>query len=101
MFIAYDRSALAGIEIPDLRITFDTNLRWRDTNLDLRAGDWGSPLLAPDQILMEIKIPGAAPLWLSRELSRAGVFPASFSKYGVCYRDFLSDHSEREVRYGA
>ena len=50
---------------------------------------------------MEIKIPGAAPLWLSRVLSRAGVFPASFSKYGVCYRDFLSDHSEREVRYGA
>ena len=101
VFIAYDRSALAGIEIPDLRITFDTNLRWRDMNLDLRAGDWGNPLLLPDQILMEIKIPGAAPLWLSRVLSRAGVFPASFSKYGVCYRDFLSDHSEREVRYGA
>ena len=31
VFIAYDRLAFAGIDDSELRITFDTNLRWRDT----------------------------------------------------------------------
>ena len=39
VFITYDRLAFAGIDDPELRITFDTNLRWRDTALDLRLGD--------------------------------------------------------------
>ena len=29
MAISYDRIAMAGIEDPDLRITFDENIRWR------------------------------------------------------------------------
>lgn len=41
VFIAYDRLAFAGIDDPELRITFDTNLRWRNTALDLRLGDDG------------------------------------------------------------
>ena len=89
VFIACDRTAFAGIEVPELRLTFDTNLRWRDRNLDLRAGDYGAPLLDPGQILMEIKIPGAAPVWLAQLLSRTGAFPTSFSKYGACYQQNL------------
>lgn len=85
VFIAYDRRAFAGVEDPELRVTFDTNIRWRDEELDLRAGDYGSPLMPPDRTLMEIKIPGTTPVWLARLLSRAGVFPTSFSKYGTCY----------------
>ena len=55
VFIAYERLALAGKE-EDLRITFDRNIRWRDRELDLRAGDQGSPVLADDGIVMEIKV---------------------------------------------
>lgn len=87
VFIGYDRTAFAGLENPDLRITFDTNLRWRDTDLDLRAGGCGSLILPADQILMEIKIPGAAPVWMAHLLSEIGAFPTSFSKYGVCYKE--------------
>lgn len=86
VFIAYDRTAFAGLDDPNLRITFDTNLRWRDTDLDLRLGDHGAPILPPDQILMEIKIPGTAPVWLAHLLSEIGAFPTSFSKYGTCYK---------------
>ena len=103
VFIAYDRTAFAGIEDPELRVTFDTNLRWRDRNLDLRAGDYGEPLLPSDQILMEIKIPGTAPAWLAHLLSETGVFPTSFSKYGTCYRQNIlgggrPGNTGREVR---
>ena len=89
VLIACDRTAFAGIEVPELRLTFDTNRRWRDRNLELRAGDYGAPLLDPGQILMEIKIPGAAPVWLAQLLSRTGAFPTSFSKYGACYQQNL------------
>ena len=86
IFIGYDRLAFAGIDDPRLRITFDTDLRWRDTDADLRLGDRGAPIALPGgEVLMEVKMPGACPLWLSRLLSEAGAFPTSFSKYGACY----------------
>lgn len=91
VFIGYDRLAFAGIDDPQLRITFDTNLRWRDTDVDLRLGDHGAPIALPcGDVLMEVKIPGACPLCLCHLLSDVGAFPASFSKYGACYRDELS-----------
>jgi hypothetical protein len=89
VFLAYEREALAGADDPQLRVTFDTGLRWRTDQLDLRFGDQGDPLLMDGKILMEIKIPGAAPLWLSHLLSEAQVYPTSFSKYGLCYRQNL------------
>ena len=90
-FIGYDRTALRGTDDPELRITFDTNLRWRDTDVDLRLGDHGAPIALPcGDVLMEVKIPGTCPLWLSHLLSDAQAFPTSFSKYGACYRDELS-----------
>lgn len=86
VFIGYDREAYAGIENSELRITFDTNLRWRDEEIDLRCGDHGILLLPEDVILMEIKIPGSAPLWLARLLSENNIFSTSFSKYGTYYK---------------
>ncbi len=89
VFIAYDREAYAGLEDPELRITFDTGLRWRDYDLDLTAGDYGEALMDEDFVLMEIKVGGALPIWLAKTLSKEGIFPGSFSKYGTCYREKL------------
>ena len=86
VFIAYDREAYSGADNPDLRITFDTNLRYRLNDLDLCSGDYGDPIIDWDKILMEIKIPGVCPLWLSRTLSELKIYPESFSKYGECYK---------------
>lgn len=44
------------------------------------------PLLDPGACIMEIKVSGAMPLWLSTALSACQVFPSSFSKYGEAYR---------------
>lgn len=86
MYIGYDRTAWAGLEQPELRITFDRNIRWRTNRLTLAAGDDGKFLLPEDQILMEVKIPGACPLWLCQALSAQHIYPTSFSKYGACYQ---------------
>ena len=97
-FIAYDREAWAAADGGELRITFDTALRVRSNELDLRRGDHGVPLFGEDLILMEIKIPGAAPLWLSRLLSDNRIYPTSFSKYGMYYRQFVLGGRSAEIR---
>ncbi len=91
VFIACDRQAYVASDDPELRITFDHNMRWRETELDLRAGSHGEPLVDDDMVLMEIKIPGSAPLWLAHILAELDIFPTGFSKYGVCYRDNILD----------
>lgn len=91
VFIGYDRTAFSGSLDGSIRITFDTNIRWRNTELDLRCGDFGRPLVNDRSILMEIKTPGVYPLWLAHALSDIAAFPCSFSKYGTCYLKYLSE----------
>ncbi|MDR1533137.1 MAG: polyphosphate polymerase domain-containing protein [Clostridiales bacterium] len=92
VFLCYNRLALTGQ--PDLRVTFDTDIRFRLSDLRLDAGAWGTDIL-PDKILMEVKTPTAIPLWLSRALSDCEAFPASFSKYGTCCREFIFGNVNR------
>jgi len=103
MLISYDRTAYFGKENPNLRITFDKNVLWRDTNLSPADGVWGNNLLqnlnlpdvpqafrhSDDLRIMEIKIPGAMPIWLSRLLAENKIYPTSFSKYGNAYKQNL------------
>jgi len=97
VFIGYDREAFAGLDDPELRVTFDTRLHWRETKLDLSYGDHGRFLLPEDAVLMEVKLPSACPLWLSRALSDLSIYPTSFSKYGECYRTCLL-HAIQQAR---
>lgn len=90
LFIAYDRIALFGNEDGELRVTFDEKIRYRKTDLELLAGSCGEELLPAGSVLMEVKIPGAMPLWMSRLFSELAVFPTSYSKYGACYQRELS-----------
>ena len=87
VLIACDRKAYRAKENHELRITFDKNLRWRQSELSLQKGSSGQALIPENMQIMEIKIPGAMPLWLADMLSRHQIFPCSFSKYGSCYRD--------------
>ena len=89
--ICCDRRAYVGVENEELRITFDRSIRWRDDELSLTHGDSGRELLQNGEVLMEIKMPGSAPLWLADMLSRHGIFPTGFSKYGTCYTKNLID----------
>lgn len=85
IYLAYDRLAYVGIEDSSLRITFDTNIRSRNYDLDLEKGDYGEKLLNDNEYLMEIKVNHTFPLWLVKILSELKIYPTSFSKYGKIY----------------
>jgi hypothetical protein len=89
MAISYDRIAMAGIEDPNLRITFDTNIRWRNDHLSLKEGNTGNDILLPGQHLMELKIAGAMSVELAHILDELNIRKTSFSKYGKGYMDYM------------
>lgn len=101
VFIAYERVAFTDIEEPGLRITFDQNIRWRTTELDLCAGDEGQLILDDNKVVMEVKLPQAAPMWLASLLSEFKVYPNSFqSMEHVINNIFLLMHLQKgQVNY--
>jgi len=103
MYISYNRIAMYGVEDPELRVTFDSNILWREEELWLECGVWGNPLLEESCRLMEIKIPGTMPLWLSHILDDLDIYPISFSKYGNAYmqseRQKKNEREKGEIKY--
>ena len=92
--VSYERDAFFVRDLPALRITFDSGVRYRSTDLDLRAGSGGKILLSEGLNLMEIKTDGAMPLWLSHALDELNIYPASYSKYGNAYTDLMKIKEE-------
>lgn len=89
LFLAYDRTAWFGKENPEIRMTFDQNIRSRKDNLSLTYGDSGDLLLDNNAYILEIKVPMAYPMWLTSILSELEIYPVSFSKYGNVYKENL------------
>jgi len=96
MYVQYDRLALFGKEDSDFRITFDRNIRVRRSCFTFGETPDDELLLPEDTCIMEIKILGAMPLWLSKMLSEKSIFSRGFSKYGVKYRE---DAKARRLTY--
>jgi len=88
MFISYDRHAFSGIQDPELRVTFDNNVKWRTVDVALTSDIYGENLLEVDQYILEIKCAEAMPLWLVRALSKYKIYKISYSKYGKAYRKY-------------
>lgn len=94
VMIAYDRLAYFEKSNPDLRISFDTNIRSRRCNLRLEEGNHGALLIPKGVWLMEIKTASAAPLWLTGLLAREDLYKRSFSKYGYEYQNHVQNGKE-------
>ncbi len=100
VFLSYERDSLHGTGDDGLRVTFDRDIRYRTDGLTLDSDTQGNPLLDSDLVLMELKAPGAIPVWMARTLSENGIFRASFSKYGTAYRQILQ-HERKGYAYHA
>lgn len=83
--ILYDRTAYFEPD-GDLRLTIDRAPRYRTDDLSLENLRDGTPLLAPGETILEIKVQDTMPLWLCRILAEGGIRLGSFSKYGEAYR---------------
>jgi len=90
--IFYKRTAFFDKNDKNIRFTFDSELRYRECELDLKNGIYGKLILPDDKIIMEIKTLGAMPLWISQMLTKLEIFPVSFSKYGTAYNDMLENN---------
>ena len=86
LYLCYDRIAMFQTDNPAFRVTFDTNIRGRRTDMGLENGAYGMKLLPDDYYLMETKILDASPLWFTRILSELSIYTTSFSKYGNIYK---------------
>lgn len=91
VYLSYEREAFYGKEDGELRITFDENILWRDTDISLCSKVYGSSILEEGQALMEIKIASAMPLWLAQLLSENHIFKTTFSKYGNAYQERMKN----------
>jgi hypothetical protein len=99
MVLLCHRRAWHGRENPELRLTFDDHILWRSEDLDLTAPPVGRALLEPGQRLMELKIPGAMPLWLAAAMNEQQIWPTSFSKYGHAYQTMMTELRKGAVHY--
>lgn len=80
-------------------MTFDREIRYRREELTLNSDTWGIPILAPGQVLMELKVAGGLPLWMAHVLSEQRIFKTSFSKYGTAYGNILLRSQRGEQKY--
>jgi SPX domain protein involved in polyphosphate accumulation len=86
MMLSYEREAYYASNDHEFRITFDENILWRTEDLSLCSKVYGTPLLPPGQVLMEVKAAEAIPLWLVQFMSKNHIYKTSFSKYGTAYK---------------
>ncbi|MEE1320054.1 MAG: polyphosphate polymerase domain-containing protein [Acutalibacteraceae bacterium] len=92
----YDRIAYYAKDDYDVRMTFDTNIRFRNKDFDISKGDYGYTLMDESQMILEIKSVMAMPLWLTHALDELKIYPTSYSKYGNAYKLMLSKSIEKD-----
>jgi SPX domain protein involved in polyphosphate accumulation len=79
---SYFRKAYVGKEYDQgLRVTFDTNLKYRVDDLDLASKQIGKTMLDPNRVVMEIKVNDNMPYWLSELIGKHNVPLIRVSKY--------------------
>ena len=98
LYLSYDREAYKMREGAssidggrDFRVTFDSNILCRESDLSLCSDPYGKSILEDGMYLMELKCSGGIPLWLTKVLSGEHIYKTSFSKYGTAYCRFMEE----------
>lgn len=86
MFLSYEREAYYFKTDKQIRITFDTNIKYRTENVNLLPSISDIKLLSNNLVLMELKVPFSIPYDLAKYLSSEKIFKTPFSKYGTAYK---------------
>lgn len=96
VYLTYKRIAMFAKNDSNIRVTIDEDILARTTNVSLRSKRYGEVVLPEGYYLMEIKVNGAFPLWLSHILTEMNIHPTSFSKYGKFYEQEVKGKNSHE-----
>lgn len=99
VFLSYEREAYYSKGGDDFRVTFDENILCRQDTLSLDGDVGGAFLLDKSQALMELKVSGGIPLWMTHILSEEKLYKTSFSKYGTAYQTIIYPKSKEDSIY--
>lgn len=92
ILITYNRESYKGEN--GLRITFDTNLKYRNKKIDLSKGKRDKIYFkSKPNTIMEIKAHGVIPLWLTKVMAEEKVYPQQFSKIGKVYERIRKENN--------
>lgn len=79
---SYQRQAFVGGDCDiGLRVTFDTNMRYRVKDLQLHSKKIGPFMLPPDRVIMEIKVNERVPFWITELVANYNFALVRISKY--------------------
>jgi SPX domain protein involved in polyphosphate accumulation len=82
VLVSYDRVAYMGSTDDSLRVTFDSNCRYRQTDLfQAESTEPDKFFLHPSQQIVEIKFDNLIPRWLVSVLRKRALSPTRISKY--------------------
>lgn len=97
IYLSYHRLAYYDKDGSSFRVTFDTKIRARQTDLTLNSDhSVGVSLLPEGMTLMELKCAGAMPLWMAHALTEGKIYKTSFSKYGTAYAQMIFPEIKEE-----
>lgn len=98
VYIGYTRNAFFGKEDKSFRITFDSKIITRRSDLSLEDGCFGEDILGDKKYLMEVKFLGAIPVWFTQILSELKIYNTHFSKYGNEYINYCLDNKNNSSK---
>lgn len=97
VFLSYERESFFYKPLPDLRITFDSNILYNFEDPMFEKSHICKPVLAEGERIMELKVPCAVPYEISKVLSELEIYPKSFSKYATAFKS--ENLSGKETTY--
>jgi SPX domain protein involved in polyphosphate accumulation len=82
LHVSYLRQALVGSDYDvGLRVTFDSNVRYRCVDLELDSKKLGPSMISPEIVIMEIKVNERVPYWLTELVAEHNLRLVRVSKY--------------------
>ena len=79
--VSYNRQALHGKNEKRFRLTFDSDIRVRKSNFDLRYGHGSKLILPRETVVMEVKFNDQIPNWAVRILQQNNCWQEKISKF--------------------
>ncbi len=89
VYLSYEREAFFSTLDENFRLTFDFNIKARDSHVSLYGSNDDLVVLSNEYVLLEVKTVMGLPTWFLGFLNENGIFKTSFSKYGTAYQTYF------------